>query len=349
MKINEKIIQILNQLPIEQRVCVFYRYNDELSDTQIAEKLAISQDEVKSRLEIAEKVIREELAKGEEDEEERKKYLIIPLSALMIPAIKYGMDSGVLTIEATAATSVGAGGAGGTTAASAEGTTAAAPAITSTSKVIIGIAAGFAVIGVIIGLVMFSREHSPERYEDIGTPAIDPQSGETGEPTLTGSTAEPFETAGTSPNTPASNEYVPINLSNQGITDEILVQMIADGTIPMNVTELGLVGNQITDISPLSELTNLSWLLMSNNQVADVSPLSGLTNLVRLDLGRNQITDVSPLSSLTNLTGLYLNNNQITDISPLSSLTNLDSLNLGFNQVTDWSPVAHVENVQGRP
>jgi internalin A len=44
-------------------------------------------------------------------------------------------------------------------------------------------------------------------------------------------------------------------------------------------TELSLDRNQITDLNPLSTLTNLTILSLDNNQIADLKPLSTLTNL----------------------------------------------------------------------
>ncbi|MCL2634543.1 MAG: leucine-rich repeat domain-containing protein [Oscillospiraceae bacterium] len=73
------------------------------------------------------------------------------------------------------------------------------------------------------------------------------------------------ETTKTTEPTPV--EWVEIDLSGQGITDEMLAQYVADGTIPQNVTHLSLWGNQITDISTLSGLTNLMWLRLWGNPV----------------------------------------------------------------------------------
>ena len=98
-------------------------------------------------------------------------------------------------------------------------------------------------------------------------------------------------------------------------------------------TALNLVSRGISDLSPLSELTNLAGLYLYNNQITDVSPLAGLTNLQWLDLNSNQIADVSPLAGLTNLIELHLNSNQITDVSPLARLTNLFVLNLQGNAI----------------
>ncbi|HBE18484.1 MAG TPA: hypothetical protein DDW51_12930 [Cyanobacteria bacterium UBA11367] len=90
------------------------------------------------------------------------------------------------------------------------------------------------------------------------------------------------------------------------------------------MTELYLDDNLLTDISPLSTLTKLTWLSLDNNFLTDISPLSTLTNLTELSLDNNKITDISPLSTLTNLNWLSLDNNLLTDISPLQSLGNLN-------------------------
>ena len=107
----------------------------------------------------------------------------------------------------------------------------------------------------------------------------------------------------------------------------------------INLTWLYLTNHNITDVSPLSGLTNLRTLELTNNNITDVSALSGLTNLTRLSLSNNNITDVSALSGLTNLTSLNLTYNNITDVSALSGLTNLTSLNLTYNNITDLAPL----------
>ena len=102
---------------------------------------------------------------------------------------------------------------------------------------------------------------------------------------------------------------------------------------------LWLYNNNITDISSLAGLTNLTRLALGGNNITDISALAGLTNLDLLDLGYNSISDFSALSGLTNLTTLHLSLNNITDISPLAGLTNLTTLNLRGNNITDLSPL----------
>jgi internalin A len=87
-----------------------------------------------------------------------------------------------------------------------------------------------------------------------------------------------------------------------------------------------------TDCNQASKLLSaLTTLTLFGNQISDLRPLSSLTNLTGLSLDNNQIADLRPLSTLTNLTDLYLDNNSIADLKPLSPLTNLKYLNLSNN------------------
>ena len=112
-----------------------------------------------------------------------------------------------------------------------------------------------------------------------------------------------------------------------------------------NLTSLDLSINQISDISALSGLTNLTDLDLGYNTISDITALSGLTNLTDLDLGHNTISDITALSGLTNLTDLGLGGNSISDISALSSLTKLTDLYLGYIQITDINPLNGLTNL----
>ena len=69
---------------------------------------------------------------------------------------------------------------------------------------------------------------------------------------------------------------------------------------------------------------------LGGNQISDLRPLTGLTQLEVLRLGRNQIKDVSPLAGLVNLRELILNGNPISDISPLAGLENLEDIRIRY-------------------
>ena len=108
------------------------------------------------------------------------------------------------------------------------------------------------------------------------------------------------------------------------------------------LTELDLLGNNISDISSLISLTNLQELNLNSNNISDILPLAGLNNLQMLDLNKNNISDISPLAGLTNLEWLFLEENNISDISALAELSNIKVLILKSNNISDISVL--VEN-----
>jgi len=61
-----------------------------------------------------------------------------------------------------------------------------------------------------------------------------------------------------------------------------------------------------------------AFVSLHDNQISDISPLANLTKLIRLWLYNNEISDISPLVNLVNLDTLSLQNNFL-DISPGSA------------------------------
>ncbi|MDP6999115.1 MAG: hypothetical protein QF569_23765, partial [Candidatus Poribacteria bacterium] len=88
----------------------------------------------------------------------------------------------------------------------------------------------------------------------------------------------------------------------------------------LNLTDLELHGNPITNFSGLSQLSKLETLKLDHLGHSSESPLD-IQNLV------------DQLDELENLTRLELdsNYNSLTDISPMAALTNLTFLNLSSN------------------
>ncbi len=106
------------------------------------------------------------------------------------------------------------------------------------------------------------------------------------------------------------------------------------------LAHLNLNTNQVTDLSGLSGLSQLQYLNLFSNDVSDIAPLAGLSNLRRLQLGLNLVTDISPLSGLSLLGTLWLADNRIRDVTGLGGLTGLSSLSLRNNLVADIAPLS---------
>ena len=112
-----------------------------------------------------------------------------------------------------------------------------------------------------------------------------------------------------------------------------------------NLTQLILTNTGVSDLTPLAELTNLTRLFLGDNSIVDLTPLTELTNLTWLSLGDNSIVDLTPLTGLTNLTELWLWNNSFSDSTPLAGLTNLTWLWLSDNSIADLTPLAGLTNL----
>ncbi|MGD8937737.1 MAG: leucine-rich repeat domain-containing protein [Gammaproteobacteria bacterium] len=108
---------------------------------------------------------------------------------------------------------------------------------------------------------------------------------------------------------------------------------------------LNCSAQQITDLSGLEQLSNLSVLRLGSNNIEDISSVASLGNLTFLDLYNNAISDVSVLSGLNTLRTLYLHNNNISDISALAGLNNLDYLILDENAISDPTPITGINTL----
>ena len=138
--------------------------------------------------------------------------------------------------------------------------------------------------------------------------------------------------------------------------------------LAVNLTELGIGWNPITDISPLTRLTKMRGIYFNDTQVSDLSPLAslydlevinasetrissldplvGLTKLKKLDTVHSDITDLAPLAGLTELTRLRLYDCKATDISPLEGLTKLTWLGLTHTSIMDLSPLSGLTDLK---
>ncbi len=99
----------------------------------------------------------------------------------------------------------------------------------------------------------------------------------------------------------------------------------------LGLTYLGAIGFGVTDLVGLEYAENMTDLFLHSNNISNLSPLGNLTGLTRLYLENNNISDINPLENLRNLIDLDLEDNNISDISSLGNLTHLRYLDLQSN------------------
>ena len=118
----------------------------------------------------------------------------------------------------------------------------------------------------------------------------------------------------------------------------------------VNLEELNISGNPISDFSPLSGCVNLVRLFMwgHNPPKTDLSPLANLTKLEILEVQEFKSDDLSFLTRLTNLRELqfYGGSTGGQGISTVSGLTQLRKLRFRHQNIEDISPLANLIHLE---
>ena len=131
--------------------------------------------------------------------------------------------------------------------------------------------------------------------------------------------------------------------SNRTVTN---LKTISEQAKKLGIQLLDLEDTQVTDLSPLKDLSTLKFLDLGNTPVVDLSPLKDLSTLKFLDLGNTPVVDLSPLKDLSKLEFLDLGNTQVVDLSPLKDLSKLEFLDLGNTPVADLSPLKDLSKLK---
>ena len=97
----------------------------------------------------------------------------------------------------------------------------------------------------------------------------------------------------------------------------------------LNIRNLNIFGNDVSDLSPLSECLSLQKLIVNSNPISDLSPLFGLGRLCELNIGATDITTLDGISGLRSLTRLEAHDClKLEDMSDLKNIHQLTFLSL---------------------
>jgi internalin A len=95
-----------------------------------------------------------------------------------------------------------------------------------------------------------------------------------------------------------------VDLSNSLVNDEALKSV---GSL-VNVTELTLDGDPVSDLAPIANLKKLERLSIKKTQVKNLSPLAQLKTMKFLYIAETEISDITPVQPLIS-NGMKLINN----------------------------------------
>lgn len=116
----------------------------------------------------------------------------------------------------------------------------------------------------------------------------------------------------------------------------------------IQLRELHIGATQIDDLDGVSNFPDLTLLHAQQlNNVSDFSPVAQLTSLTELAIGGNDLGDMAFLRGMANLTDLNLDYAEIDSLDVLRRLPKLERLDL--NEVTlpeDISTLLHIQNLK---
>lgn len=125
-----------------------------------------------------------------------------------------------------------------------------------------------------------------------------------------------------------------------GEIDDRDLELLAQCT---NLRVLVLDYQQISDLSPLAQLP-IEYLSLTGNEVSDLGPLTRLTELQVLDLGQNPVRATEVLAELPALREVTLEATGITSVEVFRG-SDLQSLNVRTTWVTDYTPLEKCPNL----
>ncbi|CAL6051645.1 leucine-rich_repeat domain-containing protein [Hexamita inflata] len=101
--------------------------------------------------------------------------------------------------------------------------------------------------------------------------------------------------------------------------------------------------NELQNVKPLKDCTQITELNMSNTSIADIWPLQFMKNIKTLDMFKTKVIDLHPLQFLYNLESVSAFRACIIDVTPLSDLPKLNYLSLNTNKIIN-NPLMHLTN-----
>ena len=103
--------------------------------------------------------------------------------------------------------------------------------------------------------------------------------------------------------------------------------------------------NSLTDISGLSDCTQIKTLQLKNNPINDISALQNLNQLELLDVSFTQVSDLSPIVS-DKMKELYLEYSEITDFSVLEDCPSMENIRVSNASKEEIEQLLKIKNLK---
>ena len=115
----------------------------------------------------------------------------------------------------------------------------------------------------------------------------------------------------------------------------------------INLEELLISFQEVTDLSPIAGLTQLKILVLRGNPISSLESLRHLTELEQVKMTDNfLIDDLSPLSGKKKLRDVRSWGSPITDITPLVNLPSIEFISMCGNKITEIPSLENAPNLK---
>ncbi|KAK9999645.1 hypothetical protein SO802_019248 [Lithocarpus litseifolius] len=125
------------------------------------------------------------------------------------------------------------------------------------------------------------------------------------------------------------NSVTSLKLTCKALSD---VSCLSDFT---NLERLDLSFNNLTSLQVLEACVNLKWLAVVQNKLESLNGIEALSKLTVLNAGKNKLRSMDEIKSLVSLRALILNDNEITSICKLDQMSDLNTLVLSRNPIRE--------------
>ena len=113
-----------------------------------------------------------------------------------------------------------------------------------------------------------------------------------------------------------------------------------------NIRLFSMNGADISSLKPLESLTGLRFLEMSNAPVQDLTPLWNLGGLEHIDIAGTQVASLDPLKDLHALKYINARDSELLDLAGIENLFELEELLLSDTPVLDLSQLNNIDGLR---
>jgi internalin A len=79
-----------------------------------------------------------------------------------------------------------------------------------------------------------------------------------------------------------------------------------------------LIGDD--DLKSVGQLVNVTELMLDEDSISDLTPIANLKKLERLSIKKTRVQNLAPIASLRSLKFLYIADSAVSDITPVQPL-----------------------------